>query len=177
MRTTLLIALLGSMLVGCSQVARVDVGAVTAFGEPLEQAEGDRYYLVRLDARGVPPDQLPRLALALPGAEAPIPIEALTPELAARHLPRFVPPAQWPETWKEKARRLPAFEGDGFYIGFDEAGLGFVSLCSHCHGGRQAPVLCTADGRVCHRLPLTRAQLIELTGPPDRERRVREVTY
>ena len=176
-RPFLLIALLGAILAGCSPVARVDVGPLTAFGEPLEQTGTDRYYLVRLDARGIPAERLPQLALPLPGARSPIALKALTPELTARHLPRFVPPVQWPEPWKEKARRLPAFEGSGFYIDFDEAGLGIVSLCSHCHGGRREPALCTADGHVCHRLPLTREQLIELTGAPDRERRVREVTY
>ena len=179
MRASLLIALASLTLsaAGCANVSRVDVGPLTAFGEPLEQADTYRYYLVRLDARGVPSDRLPPLALPLPGSEKPVPLAALTPALTARHLPRFVPPPQWPDTWKEKARQRQAFEGDGFYIDFGDAGLDFMGLCSHCHGGRQEPGLCSADGRICHALPLTLEQLTELLGPPDRIRKVREVTY
>ena len=164
-------------LAGCANVSRVDVGPLTAFGETLESADTYRYYLVRLDARGMPSERLPALALPLPGSVRPVPLGALTPALAARHLPRFVPPPQWPDTWKEKARQRQAFQGDGFYIDFGDAGLEFVSLCSHCHGGRQEPGLCTADGNTCHLLPLTGEELVELVGTPDRVRKVREVTY
>jgi len=173
------LALLGSALLlgGCSHVSRVDADRLTAFGEPLDQPEQYLYYLVRIDNRGRPPDALPPLAIRFPAADRPIALDALTPSLTARYLPAFVPPPQWPDTWKEKARRETAFEGGGIYVHFETQGPGFIALCSHCHGGRHSPVLCTADGSVCHQLPVTYEGLVELIGPPDRVRRVREVTY
>ncbi|MFI9652090.1 hypothetical protein [Guyparkeria halopsychrophila] len=132
---------------------------------------------MRIDNRGRSPEELPPLAIRLPDSDPPIALEALTPTVAARYLPAFVPPAQWPTTWKEKASRRTAFEGGGIYVDFEARGPGLITLCSHCHGGRHSPVLCTADGSVCHQLPLTYEGLVELIGPPDRVQRVREVTY
>lgn len=173
------LALLGAALLlgGCSHVSRVDAGHLTAFGEPLERPEESLYYLVRIDNRGRPPDELPPLAIRFPAADRPIAFDALTPSVTARYLPAFVPPPQWPDTWKEKASRQTAFEGGGIYVHFEAQGPSFIALCSHCHEGRHSPVLCTADGSVCHQLPVTYEGLIELIGPPDRVRRVREVTY
>jgi len=177
MKSTLWLALVGLILSGCANTSRFETGPVTAFGGALGQDDGVRYYLVDVDVLGLSPGQLPALSLPLPGARHPLRLSELTPTLTAQYLPRFVPPPQWPDTWKEKARLYPAFEGSGFYIGFGESGLKSVGLCSHCAGGRQAPGLCTADGQICHVLPLTRAQLVELVGPPDREYRVNEVRY
>ena len=179
MKALLVLALLAStvLLGGCSQVSRVDAGHLTAFGEPLEQPDQYLYYLVRIDNRGRPPDELPPLAVRFPTADRPIALDALTPSVTARYLPAFVPPPQWPATWKEKASRQTAFEGGGIYVHFEAQGPGFITLCSHCHGGRHSPVLCTADGSVCHQLPVPYEGLVELIGPPDRVRRVREVTY
>ena len=179
MNPLLVLALLGSALLlgGCSHVSRVDTGHLTAFGEPLEQPEQYLYYLVRIDNRGRPPDELPPLAIRFPAADRPIAFDALTPSVTARYLPAFVPPPQWPDKWKEKASRQTAFEGGGIYVHFEAQGPSFIALCSHCHGGRHSPVLCTADGSICHPLPLTYEALVELIGPPDRVRQVREVTY
>lgn len=175
--TFLLITAVSLILTGCANTSRFETGTLTAFGGHIDPGGGVRYYLVNIDARGAPPEQLPALALPLPGAEHPVPVNELTPALTARYLPAFVPPPQWPDTWKAKARSHPAFEGNGFYVGFGENGLESAGLCSHCAGGRQAPGLCTADGHICHVLPITRAQLVELVGPPDRESKVMEVRY
>lgn len=179
MNPLLVLALLGSALLlgGCSHVSRVDADHLTAFGEPLEQPEQYLYYLVRIDNRGRPPDALPPLAIRFPDAVRPIALDALTPSLTARYLPAFVPPPQWPTTWKEKASLRTAFEGGGIYVDFEAQRPAFIELCSHCYRGRHSPVLCTADGTVCHQLPVTYEGLVELIGPPDRVLRVREVTY
>ncbi|MDG4867943.1 hypothetical protein P8631_08010 [Guyparkeria sp. 1SP6A2] len=163
---------------GCANVTRFDAGRLTAFGEPLERPDVVLYYLIRLDARAISTEALPRFTLQMPGAEAPVPLADLTPSLTAAHLAPSVPPPQWPDTWKEKARQTTAFEEGGFYLAFQEDGsLAFLSICSHCSGGRETPVLCGEDGHPCHAVPLTQSRLIEIVGPPDRVRKVIEVTY
>ncbi|MGM0516905.1 MAG: hypothetical protein ACQER6_04830 [Pseudomonadota bacterium] len=177
MQPFLALALLTFTLGGCAHVSRIDAGHLTAFGEPLEKADQYLYYLVRIDNRGRPADELPPLAIRFPEADRPIAFDALTPSVTARYLPAFVPPPQWPPAWKEKASRRTAFEGGGIYVGFEAQGPAFIELCSHCHRGRHSPVLCAADGSVCHQLPVTYEGLVELIGPPDRVQKVREVTY
>ncbi|MCL7751381.1 hypothetical protein LV475_07195 [Guyparkeria hydrothermalis] len=173
----LTVMLCATLLTACANTTRFEAGPITAFGGEIEATDAERFYLLRIDTRELPADELPALALPLPGAERPVTLEALTPAEVARYLPRFEPPPQWPETWKARARAYPSFEGDGYFIGFGDIGLESVSLCSHCAGQRQSPSLCTADGRVCHRFPLTRDQLVALVGPPGREYKVIEVRY
>lgn len=174
----LAVALLtASLLTACAGVSRYDRGPLAAFGEPLDQAPEPLYYLVRIEAER-PADPRVMGALLKLGPEAPpLAIAALRPEAVSPYLPAFVPPPQWPETLKQKARQFDEYHGGGFYVAFRNGRLVSVGICSHCAGERHSPVVGTPDGLAFYTLPLSEPQMRAVFGAPERLRKVREITY
>jgi hypothetical protein len=168
--------LLMLLLPSCAGVSRLDKGPLVAYGEHLEKSPEPLYYLIRINCEKQ--DLTPALrALVRLGPEAePLAITDLTPEFVSRHLPRFEPPREWPDAWKEKARKEHAYAGGGFHIAYNDDGrLAFVGICSHCYPSRQSPVVGTPNGRIFYTLPLTTEQFTEVFGPAERSRKQREV--
>lgn len=70
-----------------------------------------------------------------------------------------------------------AYSGAGFYVSFKNGRLAWVGICSNCAGERHSPIVGTPDGLRFYALPLSRHQITEVFGQPDKIRKVREVTY
>jgi len=158
---------------GCADVSRFEKGAAVAFGERLEGEETYQYYLLRLDLEDdVPPPANFHIRLG----DRALALDELTPAVVAPRLPAFAPPPQWPERLNRQALMANAYAGGGYFLAFGNGRLTRLSLCSHC-GGRSFPVIGSADGQRFYTLPLTREQLIDVLGPPDRVYRVNEVRY
>ncbi|WP_291012827.1 hypothetical protein [Hydrogenophaga sp.] len=167
------------MLLACAGVSRFEKGVIVAHGERLEGASEVLYYLISIDLGqdDAADQEVVRVRLKL-AADAPmLPLSALRPEVVAKYLPRFVAPSQWPASWRKKAEDDDAYAGGGFYLRFEKGRLVSVSICSHCSGGRESPVVGAAHGPSPFKLPLSISQLVEVFGSPDRLRSAREVTY
>lgn len=162
---------------GCANVSRYQSGSVVAYGERLDGAAEPLYYAIRLDQDGVIDAHAGGVLLKLAAEAEPVAISALTPELVAQFLPAFEPPPQWPRHLQEKARRDDAYAGGGFHIRFSAGRLQSVGICSHCEGRIEAPVVGSRETGVLYRLPLTRQQLVDVFGEPERLDNVNEVRY
>ena len=169
--------LLLGLLTGCADVSRFEQGPLVAHGERLEQAREPLYYSIGIDVAAAYDERLMHARLQLSPDAPPLALAELSPALVSRYLPPFVPPPQWPEAWKQKARETRAYAGNGFHIDFKHGDLAFVGICSHCAGGRESPVVGTPDGGRLFALPLTEQQLREVFGAPQRIYRVNEVRY
>ncbi|UZD65753.1 hypothetical protein [Marinobacter sp. AN1] len=177
MRLILVSLLLATLLTGCANVSRFEKGPLVAHGEEIDGSGEPLYYVVGIDL-GKAGDSRPLEALLrLSPDSPPVSIGALRPQQVARYLPPFVPPPQWPDSWKQKSRENDAYTGGGFHIVFREGRLLSVGICSHCAGQREEPVVGTPDGQHWYALPLTRQQVIDVFGHPDWVHRVNEVRY
>lgn len=166
-----------ALLAGCAGVSRFERGPLVAFGEVLEGAAEPRYYSIGIYTDR-PVDSRVMQALVKLSAEAsPVSIAELRPEVVAPYLEAFIPPPQWPESWKQKSREYEQYSGAGFHIKFMDGRLVSVGICSHCDKIRQSPVVGTPDGLKFYALPLGEPELAEVFGASEKIRKVREVTY
>lgn len=177
MRWILIGILLAGTLSACANVSRLEKGSLVAHGELLDGSQEPLYYTIWLDFKKVADVRTMRSLLKLSPDNPAVALEELRPELVARYLPAFIPPPQWPEAWKNKAKQDEVYAGGGFNICFKEGQLLSVGICSHCAGERESPVVGTPDGQHFYTLPLTQRQVTEVFGPPDRIYKVNEVRY
>lgn len=70
-----------------------------------------------------------------------------------------------------------AFQGNGFYIFFENDLPQLIGICSHCAGEVNYPGLLTPDEAEIYILPLTETQMFELFGKPERVYEVNEIRY
>jgi hypothetical protein len=169
--------LLAGTLSACANVYRFEKSSLVAHGEILERSDEPLYYSIQIDLKQPIDTQITNILLKLSTDSPPIAITQLRSDLVSRYLSPFIPPPQWPETWKKKAEKEVAYTGNGFYMRFREDQLQAVGICSHCAGERAHPVIGTSDGRHFYALPLTIQQLTEVFGSPDRIYKVNEVYY
>lgn len=177
-----LLGVVALLLAGCAGVYRYDTVNLTAYGEKLEGSATPLYYSVAIDFEKDGSANARTLAIKFAAADAPIALHELTPQEAARHLPPWEPPPQWPDVVKQRERErrkdYQVYAGEGAYLSFRDGRLSYLSLCSHCEGKRfQPPQIGRADSGITHALPLTEAQLREVFGEPTRLRRQREIYY
>lgn len=119
-----------------------------------------------------------------PEAE-PMRSDQLTPERVATQLPPFQIPRYWPETWKQRARQNPGYEGNGYFVGFCDGQLAELSLGLRetdpvnpvtrpvARPPRVGPAGCSP----LYTLPLTREQLDDILGAGGEVNRHGEVYY
>ena len=177
MRRILLIIFLAGILPACANVSRFEVGTLVAHGEQLNGSHEPLYYSIFVDGSRKADDRIMGVLLKLTPDANPLKLSELNPELVAKFLPKFVPPPQWPEHWKKKAKEEDAYSGGGFHIKFKNGRLNSVGICSHCAEGLEHPIVGTGDGKVFYSLPLTEQQLIDVFGQPGRVYKVNEVRY
>ncbi len=169
----LLLALLG----GCANIWRLENGPLVAFSESVHEAPEPRYTLLWIDLRKKTDTRVLAARIKL-AEQAPLTaIGALQPAFVARYLPPFVPPPQWPEVIREKARRDDSYEGGGIYVSFRQGRLVYVSLVSRQGDQRFAPRVAAPGSAELLGLPLSRAQMEQVFGAPRRVYRVSEVRY
>lgn len=169
--------LLTVTLSGCANVSRFEKDSLVAHGELLDGSQEPLYYSIQVDLKQSVDARTISSLLKLSSDSPPIAIKQLRPELVSRYLPPFIPPPQWPEAWKQKAKEDDAYTGNGFYIRFKDGQLLSVGICSHCAGGRENPIVGTPDGQHFYMLPLTEQQVTDVFGSPDRIYKVHEVRY
>ena len=177
MRLNLMGVLLAGILLACSNVYRFEKSSLVAHGELLNGAREALYYSIRIDIRKDVDARTMSALVKLSPEAAPLKLSELCPELVAEYLSPFIPPPQWPNHWKQKAKEEDAYNGGGFHITFKNDHLLFVGICSHCAGGRKYPIIGTPDGQRFYELPLTEKQIIEAFGSPNRIYKVNEVSY
>ena len=177
MRWIWMAVFLTGTLSACANVSRFENDALVAYGEQLNGARETLYYSIFVDGGRVVDTHIMDVFLKLTPDASPLPLSELRPELVAKYLPPFIPPPQWPEHWKNKAKEEDAYSGGGFHIKFNNSRLLSLGICSHCFGGREHPIIGTPDGHTFYSLPLTEQQLIEVFGPPNRIYKVNEVRY
>ena len=165
------------ILSACANVSRFEKDTLVAHGEHLNNAAEVLYYLISIESDKIIDAPAMDILLKLTPDATPLLLSELRPESVARYLPRFTPPPQWPEHWKKKAMEKESYSGGGFHITFNKGHVVFVGICSHCSGGREHPVIGTADGHTFYSLPLTEQQLKAVFGPPNRVYKVNEVRY
>jgi hypothetical protein len=168
LRLTAAALLLALLLPACSNAHRMDKGPLTAYGHKLERGSDPLYYNIGIDVLSQPDSHVLRALVRLTPEAEPMSIAELTPEFVSLHLPKFQPPKEWPQEWKEKALKEHAYSGGGFHIKYTPEGrLERVGLCSGCYGGPFSPIVGSPDGRHFHALPLTQAQFTQVFGPAD----------
>lgn len=172
-----MVVLLIGTLSGCANVSRFEKDGLVAHGEPINGASETLYYTIFIEIDKVVDDQIMQAFLKLTPEATPILLAELNPESAARYLPRFVPPPQWPEHWKKKAEEDEAYAGGGFHIVFRNGRFMSIGICSHCSEGREYPAIGIPGGNAFYSLPLTKQQLIDVFGSPSRLYKVNEVRY
>jgi hypothetical protein len=172
-----MVMLLTSALLACANVSRFEKDSLVAYGEHLNGAPEVLYYSIFVETDRMVDIHKMDILLKLAPEATPLLLSELSPESVARYLPRFIPPPQWPEHWKEKAMETEAYSGRGFHITFNNGRLLSLGICSHCSGGREHPVIGTPDGHAFYSLPLTDQQLKNIFGPPNRVYRVNEIRY
>jgi hypothetical protein len=177
MHLILLAILLVSTLSACANVSRLEKGSLVAFGGLLDDADEPLYYLIRIDIEKSIDARTMSALVKLSREAPPFSLAELTPGIVTRYLPPFIPPPQWPDSWKQKAREDDAYAGGGFNITFKDGVLVYIGICSHCAGGRESPVVGTPDGQQFHALPLMERQITEVFGSPNRIYKVIEVRY
>lgn len=169
--------LLAVTLSSCAKVSRFEKGSLVAHGELIEGSHEPLYYKIWIDLKKSTDVHTMRSLLKLSPDSPPVALEKLRPELVAHYLPPFIPPPQWPDAWKQKAKEDEVYAGGGFNIRFKEGQLLSIGICSHCAEGREHPIVGTPDGKHFYTLPLTEKQVIEVFGPPGRIYKVGEVRY
>lgn len=169
--------LLLAILSACANVSRLERGSLVAHGELLDGSREPLYYSISIDLKQAADSRTTSSLLRLATDSPPLAIRQLRPEWVARYLPSFIPPRQWPEAWKQKAKEEDVYAGNGFHIRFKDGRLLSVGICSHCAGGREGPVVGTPDGQHYYALPLTQRQVTEVFGPAGRIFKVNEVRY
>ncbi len=169
--------LLAGTLSACAHVSRFEKDALVAHGEVLNGATEPLYYSIYVDCSRAVDTCILNASLKLTPDAEPLTLLQMRPDLVARYLSIFIPPANWPQQWKEKAKDEDAYAGGGFHIRFKNGSLLSVGICSHCAGGREHPVVGTPDGHRFYSLPLTEQQLTEVFGKPDRLYMATEVRY
>ncbi|WP_036192140.1 hypothetical protein [Marinobacterium lacunae] len=177
MRRFLILTLLALLLSACANVSRFEKNSLVAFGELLDTSNEPLYYLIRIDLKKSVDSRIMSSQLKLTPESPPIAIGEIQPEFVASYLPPFIPPPQWPDAWKLKAKEEQVYAGNGFNIVFKEGQLVFIGICSLCTGGREDPIVGAPDRQQFYRLPLTLRQVIEVFGNPDRIYKVNEVRY
>ncbi|MEW6125345.1 MAG: hypothetical protein AB1698_22280 [Pseudomonadota bacterium] len=168
-------------LAACAGVPRLDKGPVTAYGQG---DEAPRYDSIGIDLRRAPEALPPDGCIQLAPTAAPIRIRELTPEYVRQFLPRFAFPRYWPETWRQKAALREEYQGNGYFVSFEQGRLVSLSLGMKeidplvPHPRPTLPALIgPADCSRLHTLPISQEQFIEIFGEPDRTWRTREVYY
>ncbi|WP_345989958.1 hypothetical protein WCX18_04305 [Sulfurimonas sp. HSL1-2] len=175
---TLLFILLSVVLFqGCANVVRFEKPSLVAHAEKLDGSDDVLYYSIGIDFTETVAPDIAKVRLKFTPETASYALYELTPAVASRYLERYQPPPQWPEAWKQRAAKDDAYEGKGIYMKFAAGRLERLGLCSHCAGGRAAPIVGTADGGAFYALPLTERQMVELFGAPLKRMKVREVYY
>jgi hypothetical protein len=182
MKMKILLLVLQLLLVGCAGVYRYDTQDVTAYGGKLGTGNEPLYYSLAVDFEKGNGDIATVLAIKFAATDAPVTLDELTPEEAARHLPPWEPPKQWPEGVKQREKnRLKGYQvysGKGAYLSFREGKLAYLAFCSHCEGKRfQPPLIGRAGSDTAYSLPLTENQLRAIFGTPTRLKRQREIYY
>ena len=165
------------VLGGCANIWRMEKGPLTAFSESVKESSAPRFTMLWVNLQQQTDLRVLQAQIKL-ADDAPLtPIGALRPDFVARHLPPFVPPPQWPEVLKERARRDDSYQGGGVYVSFRDGRLIFVSLVSRQGGEQFAPQVAAPGSTVLQTLPLSRAQMEQVFGPPRRLYRVSEIRY
>jgi hypothetical protein len=177
MRWIWLVIGLAGILSACANVSRFEKDAIVAHGERLNDAPEILYYSIFIKSDNTVDVHNVDILLKLTPNASPLLLSKLRPESVAKYLPRFTPPPEWPEQWKKKAMEFDAYSGSGFHITFKNDRLVSLGICSHCSEGREHPVIGTKDGQLFYSLPLTKQQLEDIIGPPDRVYEVNEVRY
>jgi hypothetical protein len=173
----ILLLLLIVVLGGCANIWRMENGPLTAFSESLHEAPEPRYTMLWVNLQKHTDARVLQAQIKL-ADDAPLtPIGALRPEFVARHLPAFVPPPQWPEVLKERARQDDSYQGGGIYVSFNQGRLIFLSVVSRQGGDIFAPQVAAPGSTQLLTLPLSRAQMEAVFGPARRVYRVSEVRY
>lgn len=173
----ILLLLLVVVLSGCANIWRMESGPLTAFSESVHESPDPRFTMLWVNLQKQTDARVLQAQVKLADDAPLIPIGALRPDFVARHLPAFVPPPQWPEVLKEKARQDDSYQGGGIYVSFRDGRLVFVSLVSRQGGEQFTPQVAAPDSTQLLTLPLTRAQMEQVFGPPRRLYRVSEVRY
>jgi len=177
-----LLTMLALLLVSCSSVGHYQFGSLRAYAG---QVNDDRYDSLTLDLSGPSAKHVPVFCIQLSPDADPIRSDRLTPELTARHLPEFTFPRYWPQTWKQKARQHQAYEGNGYYVVFDQGRLVTLTLSLRetdpvnpaTRPAARPPRIGPPDCGRLYELPLARGQMLAIFGPGGRETRHREVYY
>lgn len=177
MRRILIFTLLASILFACANVSRFEKNSLVAHGELLDGSHELLYYSIWVDLKKSVDVRTMNFLLKLSPDSPPVALKELCPELVASYLPPFIPPQQWPDTWKQKAKEDESYSGGGFFIRFKEGRLLSVGICSHCATRRENPIVGSPDGKHFYMLPLTEQQITEVFGAPDRIYKVNEVRY
>ena len=169
--------LLAGMLFACANVSRIEKDSLVAYGELLDGAQEPLYYSILVDFNKSVDARIMGSLIKFAKDASPLSLAELGPELVAQYLPPFIPPPQWPDSWKQKAKEDETYTGGGFHIKFKNDRLVSVGICSHCGGGREYPIVGTPDGQQFYELPLTEKQVTEVFGLPIRIYKVHEVRY
>ncbi len=176
MRLLMMLLLLVS-LSGCANIWRMENGPLTAFSESVHESSAPRFTMVWVNLQQQTDVRVLQAQIKL-ADDAPLtPIGALRPDFVARHLPPFVPPPEWPEFVREKARQDDSYQGGGIHVSFRQGRLIFLGLVSRQGGEQFAPQVAAPGSTVLQTLPLSRAQMEQVFGPPRRLYRVSEVRY
>lgn len=173
----LILTLLALILSACANVSRFEKNSLVAFGQLLDASNEPLYYLIRVDLKKPVDSHIMSSQLKLSPDSPPVAIGEMSPEFVASYLPPFIPPSQWPDSWKLKAKEEQVYAGNGFNIAFKEGQLVFFGICSLCAGEKEYPIVGTPDRQHFYTLPLTLRQVIEVFGSPDRIYKVNEVRY
>lgn len=169
----LLIGLLLATLAGCANIWRMENGPLTAFSE----SSDPRFTMAWVNLQKQTDPRVLQAQIKLAENAPLVAIGALRPEFVARYLPVWEPPPQWPESVREKARQDDAYQGGGIYVSFRQGRLVFVSLVTQQGGERFAPQVAAPGSMKLLTLPLSRAEMEAVFGPPRRLYRVSEVRY
>ena len=169
--------LLCLVLSGCANIWRMENGPLTAFSESLRESSEPRYTMVWIDLQKKTDARVLAAQIKLAEQAPLVAIGALRPEFVARYLPAWEPPPQWPEIVREKARQDDNYQGGGIYVSFRQGRLVYVSLVSRLRDERFYPQVAAPAATGLLTLPLSRAQMEEVFGPPRRVYRVSEVRY
>ncbi|MCQ4298431.1 hypothetical protein NAV11_00775 [Pseudomonas songnenensis] len=165
------------VLGGCANIWRMDNGPLTAFSESVRESPDPRNTMVWIDLQKKTDTRVLAAQIKLAEQAPLVAIGTLRPEFVAQFLPPWEPPPQWPEIVKQKARQDDNYQGGGIYVSFRQGRLVYVSLVSQLRGERFYPQVAAPASSELLSLPLSRAQMEAVFGPPRRVYRVSEVRY
>ena len=180
-RKTLTFIISFSLVLACSNIPRIEKKGIVAYGFKDHIA---KYDSISINFEKIPNNLLPQFCLKLAPNKQPLRSDHLTEDSVSEYLPKFKIPTYWPDTWKKKANKINAFEGNGFYIAFENGNLKTIGM-----GNRQSnpdepitnlvspAVIGPNDCQTFYQLPITKNQFVEIFGEPEKEYMVREVYY